>query len=98
MQGQIREADYYEQDVRDKIQAEMQEQMRDEIQEQMRDEMQEQMLALKQPLEAVPSPQHSVSTHVQTPPYSNAPNLPLPAVAVEPNRRSVCVKHVKQRN
>ena len=45
MNGQMRDADDYERDLRDKLRAEMQEQIRAEMQEQMRAEMQEQMRA-----------------------------------------------------
>ena len=85
-----RDENEHERYLLDKIRTEMQEQMRAKMQEQMRAEMheqiracvQEQMLALKQPLEAEPSPQPPVST--------------APVVAVEPSRRSGRVKRAKQ--
>ena len=99
MQGKIRDADDFERDLRDKIRTEIQEEMRAEMQEQIRACVQEQMLALKRPLEAAPSPQPQppVSTDMQTSPRDNSPDAPAPAVAVEPSRRSVRVKRVKQR-
>ena len=70
-------------EMQDEIRAKMQEQMRAKMQQQIRACVQEQMLALKQPLEAEPSPQPPVST--------------APVVAVEPSRRSGRVKRAKQR-
>jgi hypothetical protein len=100
-------------DMRDKLHAEMQEQIRAEMQEQMRAEMQEQMraemqeqirasvqeqiLAMKQSLEAVPSLQPPFSSDVQTPQRAVSPAPSPPAVAVEPNRRSVRVRRATQR-
>jgi len=71
--------------------------MRAEMQEQIRANVQEQILALKQSLEAVPSPQPPVSTDVQTPPHANPPDSPPPALTSEPSRRSLRVRRVKQR-
>ena len=96
MQERIRDADDYKRDLRDKIRTEMQDEMRAEMQEQIRACVQEQMLALKRPLEAEPSPQPQVSTDMQTPLRDNSPDVLAPAVAVEPSRRSVRVKRVKQ--
>ena len=87
----------YERDLREKLRAEIHEQMRAEMQEQIRANVHEQILALKQSLEAVPSPQPPVSTDVQTPPHANLPDSPPPALTSEPSRRSVRVKRVKQR-
>jgi hypothetical protein len=108
MNGQMRDADDYERDfrdMRDKLHAEMQEQIRAEMQEQMRAEMQEQIrasvqeqiLAMKQSLEAVPSLQPPFSSDVQTPQRAVSPAPSPPAVAVEPNRRSVRVRRATQR-
>ncbi len=97
-----RDENDHERVLRDKIRAEMQDEMRAELRDELRDEMRalmrEQMLALKRPLEAEPSPQPPVSTHMQTPQRDNSPDAPAPAVAVEPSRRSVRVKRAKQRS
>ena len=93
-----RDENDHERVLRDKIRAEMQDEMRAELRDELRALMREQMLALKRPLEAEPSPQPPVSTHMQTPQRDNSPDAPAPAVAVEPSRRSVRVKRAKQRS
>ena len=97
VQGRTRDADDYERDLRETIRSELQEQMRAEVQEQIRASVQEQRLALKQSLQAGPSPQPPVSTDVQTPSRHGSPDPPPPAIAVEPSRRSVRVKRAKRR-
>ena len=84
-------------ELREQMRAEMQEQMRAEMQEQIRASVQEQILAMKQSLEAVPSLQPPFSSDVQTPQRAVSPAPSPPAVAVEPNRRSVRVRRATQR-